>query len=134
MEMVNPRLTSAVLVMNNGKFLLAERSKENYKGFWIIPGGGVEFGETIEQAALREIKEETNLDVEIEKLIGYKEVINVPGNYHSVVFFYLAKPKHTQIEVRDDISSAKFFSIDEIKKLNIAESVKWALKEAGFWK
>ncbi|MFC1728144.1 NUDIX hydrolase [Nanoarchaeota archaeon] len=129
-----PRLTSAVLVVQDGKYLLAERNKENYKGYWIIPGGGVKFGETVQEAAIREIKEETNLDVEIIKLIGHKEVINVPGEYHSIVFFHLAKPKHTNIEAKEDVSSAKFFDIEEIKKLKIAKSVEWALREAGFWK
>ena len=84
-----PRLTSAVLAIKDGKYLLAERNKENYNGYWVIPGGGVNFGETIEEAGIREIKEETNLDVEIIKLIGYKEVINTSGNYHSVIFFIL---------------------------------------------
>ena len=133
MDEQKPRITAAVLVEKDGKFLLAERNKENYNGYWIIPGGGVKFGETIIDAAIREIKEETNLDVEIIKLIGHKEVINVPGNYHSVVFFHLANPKNTNIEAKEDVSKAKFFSIEEIKKLKIAESVEWALRTAGFW-
>lgn len=129
-----PRVTCAVLVVNNGKFLLAERNKDNYNGYWIIPGGGVKFGESLINTAKREIKEETNLDVEIIKLIGYKEVINVPGNYHSIVFFYLAKSNNINLNVSDgtDISEAKSFSIDEIKNLELAESAEWALKEAGF--
>jgi 8-oxo-dGTP diphosphatase len=133
MSTQKPRLTSAVLVVQDGKFLLAERNKENYYGYWVIPGGGVKFGETIQEAALREIKEETNLDVELIKLIGHKEVINVPGSYHSITFFHIAKPNHTNIEAKGDVSAAKFFTIEEIKKLKIAESVEWALKEAGFW-
>ncbi len=127
-----PRVTSAVLVVQDGRCLLAERNKENDRGYWVIPGGGVEFGETIQDAAIREIKEETNLDVEIIKLIGYKEIIYLPGDYHSVVFFHLAKPKHMNIEAKGDVSSAKFFDIEEIKQLKIAESVEWALKKAGF--
>ena len=132
--MERPRVTSAVLVEKEGKLLLAERNKENYKGRWVIPGGGVRFGETIRDAAVREIKEETNLDVEIIKLICHKEVINVPGNYHSVVFYHLARPKSLDIRPGGDISQARFLSIEEIKALNIAESVEWVLKEAGFWK
>lgn len=130
-----PRLTSAVLVVKDGKFLLAERKKENYHGYWVIPGGGVKFGETIQDAALREIKEETNMDVDLVKLIGPKEVINVPGNYHSVTFFHLANPKSSEgdIEANDDVSDAKFFTLEEIKNLKIAESVEWALRQAGFW-
>ena len=134
MENQRPRITAAVLVEKDGKFLLAERNKENYNGYWVIPGGGVKFGETIQDAAVRELKEETNLDVDIIKFIGYKEIINVPGNYHSVVFYHLAKPKHTNIKAKGDISQAKFFTIEEIKKLKIAESVELVLKEAGYWR
>lgn len=132
-----PRVTSAVLVEKDGKFLLAERNKENYKGYWIIPGGGVKFGETIQEAAIREIKEETNLDVDLVKQIGFKEIVNVPANYHSIIFFHLAKPKHLNIESREDVSKAKFFSIEEIKQIKsqekLAASAEWALKEAGYW-
>lgn len=129
-----PRITAAVLVEKDGKFLLAERNKENYKGYWVVPGGGVRFGETIIDAAIREIKEETNLDVDIMKFIGYKEIINAPGGYHCIVFYHLAKPKHLDVKAQGDVSQARFLSIDEIKKLKIAESVEWVLKKAGFWK
>lgn len=113
MEEQRPRVTSAALV---------------------ISGGGVKFGETIQDAAIREIKEETGLDIEITDFIGHKEAINVPGNYHSIIFFFLTKPKQLNIEPRDDISQAKFFSIDEIKNLKVIESAEWALRKAGFWK
>ena len=128
-----PRLTSAVLVVDNNKFLLAKRNKQNYKGYWIIPGGGVDFGESTKDAAIREIKEETNIDVEIIKKIGYKEIINFPGRYHSIVFYYLAKPKNLNLQANDDISSAKFFNMEDIKELKIAESVEWVLKKEDFW-
>jgi len=128
-----PRLTSSVVIIHDGKYLLAKRNKENYNGYWIFPGGGVDFGETLHDAAVREAKEETNLDVEILKQIGFKEIINVPGNYHSIVFFYLAKPKHLNVKAKDDVSLAEFFTIEQIKELKIAESVEWALKEVGYW-
>lgn len=134
MEEQRPMIGSAVLVEHEGKFLLGERNKQNYNGYWIVPGGRPEFGETIEAAGLREIREETGLDVEIVKFIGHKEIINVPGNYHRMVFFHLARPKHTNIVASDDVSNAGFFSIEEIKSMKIAESVEWVLKKAGFWK
>lgn len=134
MKAKEPRLSSAVLVINEGKFLLGKRNKVNANGMWVIPGGGVNFGESTEKAALRELKEETNLDVNIIKFLGHKEIIAPENNYHSIVFFYLAEPKHMNIEPREDISDVKFFDIDEIKNLNIVRSVEWVLKDAGFWK
>ena len=129
-----PRVGSAVLIQHNGKFLLGRRNKINANGMWVIPGGGVDFGETTQQAAVREIKEETGLDIELIKFLCHKEIINLPGNYHGVVFFYLAKLKNNSIKIGDDLSDAKFFSIDEIKKLNVVDSVKEVLEDAGFWR
>ncbi|MEA3430860.1 MAG: NUDIX domain-containing protein [Nanoarchaeota archaeon] len=134
MEKRSPRLTSAVLVENDGKFLLAQRNKENARGCWVIPGGGVDFGETLKDAAVREIKEETNLDVEIVKLIGHKEVVFPMHDYHTVIFFYLGKPKHLNIKASDDVSDARFFSIEEIKNLKLVPSVEWVLRDIGVWK
>jgi 8-oxo-dGTP diphosphatase len=133
-EQQRPRIGAAVLIEKDGRFLLGLRNKQNAFGTWVIPGGGVGWGETIQDAAVREIKEETNIDVEIVRFIGHKEIINLPGSYHSVVFYYLAKPKHMDVKASDDISEARFFSIEEIKKLPILESVQWVLQEAGFWK
>jgi ADP-ribose pyrophosphatase YjhB (NUDIX family) len=134
MEEKRPKVGSAVLVEKDGRFLLGERNKENYNGYWVIPGGGVRWGEALQDAGVREIKEETNLDVEIIKLIGWKEIVNLPGNYHTVVFFHLAKLKGGNLRPSDDLSRAGFFSIEEIKRLKTAESVKWVLQQAGFWK
>lgn len=128
-----PRPSAGVLVVKDGKFLLAQRNKENYNGIWIIPGGGVKFGESTKAAAMREFKEETNLDVDILSFIGFKEIINVEGNYHAIVFYYLATPKVGVLKTVADVDNAKFLSIEEIKTLNIADSVEWVLRESGFW-
>lgn len=133
METKRPRIGSAVLVVYEGKFLLGKRNKKNYNGKWVIPGGGVNWGETIKDAGIREIKEETDIDIEIMRPIGYKEIINLPGEYHSVVFFHLAKPITTKITVSDDLSDAGFFSVEEMHSLDLAESVIEILKETGYW-
>ena len=57
-------------VVNDGKVLLIKRVKPPYAGYWAIPGGKVEFGEHPEEAAVREIKEETDLDCQFEELRG----------------------------------------------------------------
>ena len=127
-------LGSAVIVEKDGRFLLGERNKKNKRGFWLFPGGRVNYGETIKNAAIRETKEETGLDIEIVKFIGFNEILNLPEDYHRVVFFHLAKVVGGELKHDDDLSKAGFFSLDEIKDMNILESVEWALKKAGFWK
>ncbi|MFA6073033.1 MAG: NUDIX hydrolase [Candidatus Woesearchaeota archaeon] len=134
MEKQKPRITAAILLEHEGKFLLGKRNKINAKDFWIIPGGGVEYGEKIEDAAIREFKEETNLDVEITRFIGFKEIINLPKNYHSVIFFFLAKPKHLELNISDELSEAEVFPPEKMQELNLIDSAIWALKETGILK
>ncbi|MFH1399536.1 MAG: NUDIX domain-containing protein [Candidatus Woesearchaeota archaeon] len=130
---MEPRIVGAVLIEHNGKFLLGRRNKENYRDRWVIPGGGVKWGEETRYAALRELKEETGIDAEIVRFIGFKEIINLPGNYHAVLFFFLGKAKHLEVKGGDDLSEARFFSCEEIKKLKVAESVEWVLREISVW-
>lgn len=79
------RIRSVAIIINNGKILLMHRIN-NGKEYHVFPGGGVENGETIEQAVLREVQEETSLVVKIEKLL-----------YHHIYddnteqFFYLCR-------------------------------------------
>ena len=134
MDEKRPRLTAAMLVENEGKILLGLRNKVNAQDHWVIPGGGVEYGETTEEAAIRELKEETNLDVEDVKLIGAKEIIANNPDYHSIIFFYQGKAKHFDIKAQEDLAEVKFFTMDEIKNLTIVDSVKWCLEKAGYWK
>jgi len=64
-----PRLTSSVVIVHDGKYLLAKRNKENYNGYWVFPGVVLILVKTLHDAAIREAKEETNLDIEIIKQI-----------------------------------------------------------------
>ena len=58
---------------------------------WIIPGGGVDFGESLEEAVKREIKEELGVEIKIIKFIKFHEAIFTKFNYHTVIFFFLTE-------------------------------------------
>ena len=132
--MPEPRVTSAVLVQWGDYFLLGKRNKANGLGKWVIPGGGIQWGEKAVDAAKREIKEETNLDVEIKKFLSSQEVIATDAGYHTLIFFYLAEAKNPQeLRAGDDLSEVQFFTLDQIKKLDTVESVKKVFTEAGWW-
>lgn len=132
-----PRVGSAILVEHKGKYILGKRNKKNYLNFWVIPGGKVEWGENLEQAGIREFKEETNLDIEVVRFITWKQIINTKDDYHRYVFFFFGKLKNDKFEIKttEDISEVKFFTIDEIKKLEpLAESAKEIFNFLGLWK
>jgi len=64
------RTVVAIIEFADNKILLVKRGTVAFKGFWALPGGRVETGETVEEAVVREVKEETGLDVEIVRKIG----------------------------------------------------------------
>ena len=72
--MLNQRVMATAIIRKNGRFLMLKRSKGNrfYAGYWQFPEGGVEFGESLEQALAREVKEETGLRIKKADLLGLR--------------------------------------------------------------
>lgn len=66
----------AVITDHHGRILLMERGTEPFRGAWVLPGGLVDPGETVEEAVVREVREELGLTVEVVRLIG---VFSTPG-------------------------------------------------------
>ncbi len=122
-----PKLVVGVLVRNGNKFLLAKEILEGGKAYWIVPGGKVEFGETIEHAAKREIREETGIKAKALKFLGYKEAIAAKVNYHTVIFFFLTSTSSTKTkaDIEGKVIEANWFTKKEALKLPLVFSAKW---------
>ena len=86
-------LTVDAIIPYKGKIVLIKRKNEPYKDYYALPGGIVEYGESVESALIREAKEETSLDVEPYKLVGvYSQPDRDPrGHFVSVCFIALPK-------------------------------------------
>lgn len=83
-----PKLVVDVVIPAEDGIYLIRRANDPFEGEWALPGGFVEVGETVENAAVREVEEETGLEVEIERLVGvYSDPERDPrGHNVSVVF------------------------------------------------
>jgi 8-oxo-dGTP diphosphatase len=111
------RTVAAIVEFPDGNILLVKRSTPPFKGYWALPGGKVNTGETVEHAIVREVKEETGLDVEIVKKTGeYHErglQNEVKYDYHPACF--LVRPMGGKFRRQEgEIEQISLFSIKEI--------------------
>ncbi len=118
---VNPIPTVDIIIEYKDGIVLIER--KNFPFGWAIPGGFVDYGESLEEAAIREAKEETNLDVElICQLHTYSSPDRDPRQ-HTISTVFIAKGKG-ELKGKDDAKNAKIFT-----KNNLPENIAFDHKE-----
>src|SRR6266496_3175398 len=77
----NPRVGCAGIIRRGEDVLMGQRNKEPNRGLWVLPGGGVEFGETFAETLRRELAEEAGIDVEIDGIFEISELIRPPNEH-----------------------------------------------------
>jgi ADP-ribose pyrophosphatase YjhB (NUDIX family) len=112
----NPLVIVGCIVENHNKIMLCRRGIEPRKGFWNLPAGFLENGETVEQGALRETWEESSCEVEIE---GLHCVYNVP-HANQVYFIFKSKLKVQLHYEGEETTEIQFFEKDQIPWAEIA--------------
>lgn len=110
-----PKIMVDVVIPSEEGVLLIRRGSGPYEGMWALPGGFVEVGETVENAAVREAKEETNLDVELERLVGvYSEPDRDPRG-HNVSVTFLARVTGGDPEAATDADEVSVLDPSEVE-------------------
>ena len=126
------------LIMDGGKILLGKHIPERkgfWQGKWICPGGRLELGETIKEGVLRDVMEETGLEVElVEFLLAFDRIFEEGGVKNHVVYIdYLAKVKGGSLKAASDLGIARWFQRAELDKVldEVHEDTKVLLERAG---
>jgi 8-oxo-dGTP diphosphatase len=105
-----------MILIENGKVLLIKRGREPFKDEWAIPGGRIEENETAEQCAIREMKEETGLEIEIEKLVGiYSDPARDPRGI--IAATYIVRKRGGELIAGSDASEFGWFDLDNLPNL-----------------
>jgi ADP-ribose pyrophosphatase YjhB (NUDIX family) len=108
--MIRPVLCASAAVFRGGKLLLARRTKPPF--LWSLPGGAVEWGETLAEAAMREVREETGIEAEIAGYAGYSEVMlrNEKGNVfdHFVIVAFAARWRAGEAKTGPEASAVEW--------------------------
>ena len=112
----NPKPCVSVLPIRGNKVLLARRAIEPYRGEYDLIGGFMKVGETVEEAAKREVKEETGLDIRLTEILGtYPDQYGLNGDY-TINIQYLAKIVGGKMMAKDDIDFLEWIRIDNLPK------------------
>jgi len=113
----NPALAVDGVIIKNHIIVLVKRSKPPFQGQYALPGGFVEYGETVESALIREIAEETGLKVKIKSLIGVYSDPNRDPRGHIISIAFRAHIIGGEVLSGSDASEVRFFDIRNLPRL-----------------
>jgi len=124
----------ALIFDESGRILLVKRGREPLKGWWSLPGGVLECGESLVEGVRREVREETGLEVEPIRLVEVFERIlrDSEGRpeYHYVLLDYLCRPLGGVLAAADDCAAVRWTSYEELPSLKVTEGTLAVIEKA----
>ena len=132
-----PIVGVGVLIKRGGEYLLIKRASEPDRGLWTIPGGLVEVGESVREAAIREAREETGLEIEVLEILDIidKIVRDEEGRskYHFIIIDFLAVPIGGSLKASSDAVEARWVRREEFRLYPLTGTYKLLLRRIGIW-
>ncbi|MBW3614570.1 MAG: NUDIX domain-containing protein [Actinobacteria bacterium] len=125
-----PEVCVGAIVVDEGELLVVRRGLGPGGGKWSIPGGRVEAGETLAEAVVRELEEETGLEGVCESLVGWAERIGA-GYHHVILDFRITLLERAVPTAGGDAAEAAWVSLAEVAELNLVEGLAEFLHDHG---
>ena len=119
MKKYTGKTSTAIIPFPINKILLIKRNTIPFKGYWALPGGRMEPGETLEQTIVREVKEETGLEVTVVSKVGeyVEKGIKDDVEYEYYPTCFISKPASGEIKIQEsEIQEIKLFRLNELPK------------------
>ncbi len=123
-----PVIGVGAVIVQDGRVVLVRRGHEPLAGQWSLPGGGVEVGETLEEAVVREMREETGLEVDVGPVIEVFDRITHDAQgrvrYHYVLVDYLCWPRAGTLAAGSDVDAAVFASPEALDPYRLTDKAR----------
>ena len=116
-------------VVRDGQLLLVRRASRHGRGNWQLPGGFIEPNETVEQAVVREVQEETGVLAEVEGVLGLRNRYDPESGNGVYIVLLLRQLGGTARADGREVDQAGFFTLDEIRELNPLPPVNWEIAQ-----
>ena len=127
---MSPVLGVSALVADGERLLLVRRGRGPAQGTWALPGGRVEHGETLAEAVLRELREETGVDGVCGPLVGWSERID-GDDHHVIVTFEVTPLGPGDVTAGDDAAEAAWVPLGEVTERPLVAGLVELLAERG---
>ena len=127
----SPLIGLSALVISDDEILMIRRGLPPYVGAWSLPGGKLNWGETIHDALRREVLEETGLTVRLGSLAGVVESIDPHGAFHYVILDYFAEVAGGDLRPGDDVTDVQWVSLDRVTQLETTPGLISYLDDLG---
>ncbi len=122
-----PYLAVSAAIFRDGRVLIVRRARPPAHGLYTLPGGGVELGETLEEAVVREVREETALAIAPVDLVGFRQAIarDSAGRVerHFVILPFAARFIGGEISLNEELAEAHWLAPSEISRLQTTEGL-----------
>ena len=126
-----PQIAVSAAIFRDDRILLVRRARSPAKGFYSLPGGRVEFGETLHGALHREVDEETSLKIEIVDLAGWREVVPGPaGGGHYLIMSFAARWVAKEPVLNDELDDFKWLAPDALGDLKLTGGLQDIIQSA----
>jgi len=126
-----PQLAVSAAIFREDRVLLVRRARSPGKGFYSLPGGRVEFGESLHTALHREVDEETAIRIDIVGLAGWREVLPSPGGgVHYLIMSFAARWKALQPVLNHEHDDFKWLRPDELGGLRMTGGLEEVVEAA----
>lgn len=127
----HPLPSCHALVRDGDRVLLVQRGRPPFEGYWALPGGGIELGETVESAAVREVLEETGLEVAVSRHLGYADGIQRDETgrvrWHYVILYVEAQVTGGALRPGDDAKDVQWMTEQEVRHHRLTDAVERCL-------
>jgi len=128
----HPQLAVSAAIFRDGKILLVRRAGGPARGLYSLPGGRVEFGESLHAALHREVAEETALKIEIIGLAGWREVLpgTGGGGGHYLIMSFAARWSSGQPVLNEELDDFRWLAPDALGDLNLTAGLPEVIRSA----
>jgi 8-oxo-dGTP diphosphatase len=131
--LASPAVGVGAVIVHEGRVVLIQRGKEPLKGRWVIPGGTVELGESLQEAVVREVQEETGLVVQPgEVVLVFDRILKVEGEirYHYVIVDYRCAYVKGTLRAGSDAMAAAWVLPEDLRAYDVPEQALRLIEQA----